>query len=414
MAQASYIVEKQIAPPNILSNLPSEIIGEILCHVLIREAVKTSVLSHRWRYLWCSIPDLLFEHNCVNLPISSPSFVNKFVSFVSRVLLLHRGPVRKFEVAPYCKLEFSNISQWLTFVSRNGIEKLSVEFGNEHITVPSSLFLCDKLKELYLAYSESLKLPVSFDGFMLLTRLVFISVSIDIHSLEKLISGCPLLEILELSNSHSEVLKIHAPRLWYLNLKGTFDGFILEKLPLLEMISVTMADDVTKHSCTLVQFIDKVPDLQKLIGLDYFAQYWSVGMDPTAFAITHNHLWFIKLRIDFEDPWEVRLLSQLLIGSPVLKVFEIEGGRRNGSSNGPSTLISDFWNGSRNLGRQLLKLKKATVTTSGSGNEIEFLKFVLLNSPTLETMIVTPSSKLSVGRMIVDLLRCRRASTWLK
>ncbi|PRQ17700.1 putative F-box domain-containing protein [Rosa chinensis] len=43
----------------------SELPDAILCHILsffsTREAVKTSILSHRWKNVWASVPNLDFD-----------------------------------------------------------------------------------------------------------------------------------------------------------------------------------------------------------------------------------------------------------------------------------------------------------------------------------------------------------------
>nr|GFA50442.1 hypothetical protein [Tanacetum cinerariifolium] len=43
------------------SNLPQNIIENILCLVPIKNAVRTSILSRNWRYNWVTIPKLVFS-----------------------------------------------------------------------------------------------------------------------------------------------------------------------------------------------------------------------------------------------------------------------------------------------------------------------------------------------------------------
>ncbi|PNX71480.1 F-box/FBD/LRR-repeat protein [Trifolium pratense] len=44
-----------------ISNLPINVIDGILEHLDIRDRVRSSVLSTKWRYLWASVPRLEFE-----------------------------------------------------------------------------------------------------------------------------------------------------------------------------------------------------------------------------------------------------------------------------------------------------------------------------------------------------------------
>ena len=45
---------------DIISNLPRKITDEILVRLPIREAVRTCVLSTKWRNKWTTIPELVF------------------------------------------------------------------------------------------------------------------------------------------------------------------------------------------------------------------------------------------------------------------------------------------------------------------------------------------------------------------
>ncbi|KAI3699297.1 hypothetical protein L2E82_43522 [Cichorium intybus] len=65
-----------------LSNLPDYVIHEILSYISIKDAIRTSVLSSRWRFIWTKMPYLNFE----NLNHHRPS-ISKFISNV----LSHRN-----------------------------------------------------------------------------------------------------------------------------------------------------------------------------------------------------------------------------------------------------------------------------------------------------------------------------------
>lgn len=79
--------------PDIISNLPLNVLEHILMCLPIRDAVRTGILSSKWRYKWVSIPELVFDDSCVPISSSITARKSKFVTFVDRVLLLHKGPI---------------------------------------------------------------------------------------------------------------------------------------------------------------------------------------------------------------------------------------------------------------------------------------------------------------------------------
>ena len=63
-----------------MSELPEEIVVSILSRLSLREAVRTSVLSKPWRYVWTSIPALNFDANDISrVPLGDHEY-NKWVS----------------------------------------------------------------------------------------------------------------------------------------------------------------------------------------------------------------------------------------------------------------------------------------------------------------------------------------------
>ncbi|KAI9118763.1 hypothetical protein K1719_010208 [Acacia pycnantha] len=63
------------------SELPEKVLSHILSFLPTKEAVRTSVLSKRWEYIWTSIPKLRFHHH-----FTEPSM--DFVNIIDRLLRL--------------------------------------------------------------------------------------------------------------------------------------------------------------------------------------------------------------------------------------------------------------------------------------------------------------------------------------
>ncbi|KHN47944.1 Putative F-box protein, partial [Glycine soja] len=74
------------------SNLPDVIIGCILFFLPTKEAIRTSVLSKNWIYLWRFITNLEFEDRdtfCIKISISKAPIYN----FVDKILLCLKSSI---------------------------------------------------------------------------------------------------------------------------------------------------------------------------------------------------------------------------------------------------------------------------------------------------------------------------------
>ncbi|XP_044490564.1 F-box/FBD/LRR-repeat protein At1g13570-like isoform X2 [Mangifera indica] len=361
-----------------ISDLPHSIIESILTRLPIRDALRTSILSSKWRYRWATISQLVFDENCVAFSNERSLFENSLVKFITGALFLHQGPIHKFQLSTTQLQWCPDIDQWILFLSRNDIRELVLELGEgELFRVPSCLFNCRKLTHLELFHCE-FNPPLAFKGFSCLKSLNLHQVLVASEAIESLISSCPLLESLSLSHFDSLDLFICAPNLKYLFLEGEFKDICLENTPLLVSLSVAMdmTDDITEHfeqssSCNFIQFLGGVPLLEKLVGSIYFTK----GLSNTSAAVEADDL----------DVWEKECPSDCTF--------------------------------------KQLKLVKMT-DMSGVLHEMELIKFLLKSSPVLEIMSIKPCAFVRHTRqnmliemwtdtklnMLIELLRFRRAS----
>lgn len=265
--------------PDLISDLPQSIIESILTRLPIRDAVRTSILSSKWRYKWSTLTQLVFDEKCVILSNDQCEVEDSLVKFITRALFLHQGPIHKFQLSTTHMTCCPDIDQWLLFLSRNDIKELVLELGEgEWFRVPSCLFNCKKLTRLELFRCE-FDPPPGFKGFLCLKSLNLHQVLVSPEAIESLISSCPLLESLALSYFDSLALTIRAPNLKYLCLEGEFKDICLENTPLLVAMSVAMymTDDIAEHfeqssSCNFNRFLGGVPRLERLIGHIYFTK----------------------------------------------------------------------------------------------------------------------------------------------
>jgi hypothetical protein len=60
-AETTYKKKKKTTNNKCLSNLPEAVLLDILSLLPTKDAARTSLLSKRWKYLWASIPNLVFD-----------------------------------------------------------------------------------------------------------------------------------------------------------------------------------------------------------------------------------------------------------------------------------------------------------------------------------------------------------------
>lgn len=405
---------------DLISDLPESIIETILTKLPIRDAVRTSVLSSRWRYRWASMTHLVFDDRSATDYTDPNTVRDKVANFVTKFLFLHDGPIHKFSICSSYLGTSPNIDQWFLFISRKDVKELAIELGeDEWFRAPSCLFSCKNLSGLELVYCE-LNLPPNFKGFPWLKYLNLHQIAISQDDIECLISSCPVLENLSMSYFDGVELTIRAPNLKYLLLEGEFKDVVLANTPHLVTVSVLMymSDHIAEHfeqssSCNFDKFLGGVPKLERLTGHLYFTKFLSIGNGHERRPMTYHQLKFIELyQVSFEDLNEVLVVLKLIVNCPNLKTLQISGSSNiTAAAHDPDLLLRG-----KNLFDDftLHELKTVKLTdVSGLPLEMIFIKFLLENSPVLEEMSVTPSSYATEGRlsMLIDLLSFRRASS---
>ncbi|KAJ0824560.1 putative F-box domain, leucine-rich repeat domain superfamily, F-box-like domain superfamily [Helianthus annuus] len=104
-----------------LSSLPDDLIHKILSFVSIKQAVETSVLSPRWKYIWTSMPYLNFSsQDFCTLP--------KFSEFVKHVLLGRNNQIEvtSVEVAFRGKVRQAFVKTILNYAFSHNVQQLNI------------------------------------------------------------------------------------------------------------------------------------------------------------------------------------------------------------------------------------------------------------------------------------------------
>ncbi|CAJ2635383.1 unnamed protein product [Trifolium pratense] len=402
------------AEPDRISCLPGHVIDQILSSLRIKEAVRTSILSSQWRNKWRTMPNLVFDKHCVSIAASQhPSIYNiEFLRIVDHVLLFHCGPIIEFEISDYDPSHINvspDIDRWILYVIERSIKELVLDVGlDEHYKIPSCLFSCQSLDCLQL-FSCWLKPPTMFEGWRNLSGLNLHNVSITQDDLEKLISCCPLLEKLMLTDvDNITQLNIHAPNLKYFDILGKFEDINFHNTFQIDTIRVSLRSYLNfknnqsrLHGCfsNLLKFFDHLPHIQSLRIHNYFLKYLVAGVVPVKLSTPCIYLDDLSLCINFNDLKEISAALCLLRSSPNLRKLEIFA--RVEEQTVVLTPTSYCWEDIFLRHAMPIQVRHMTIDgISGTKSELDFIKFLLLYSPVLEKMIVKP-----VGNVTLELTR---------
>ncbi|XP_021736866.1 F-box/LRR-repeat protein At4g14103-like [Chenopodium quinoa] len=212
-----------------ISGLPDNILGHILSFLPTKNAVGTSVLSHRWKYLFTLITNFDFDER--DLFSSRGGFRSQYSNgsgtfkiLVNRTLMLCKATkINKFRVKCARDSDCSNVNSWIEFALLRGVSELSVSTHQfESSALPRQLFFCETLVVLKLSGRFEIKLHESH----ILPHLKFLQLKsssvkfADNCSLNRLISGCPMLEDMVLKGSWEDfsTINISSPTLRSLTL----------------------------------------------------------------------------------------------------------------------------------------------------------------------------------------------------
>lgn len=203
--------ETQCLDLDIISILPVNIIESILSLMPIRDALRTSVLSKKWRYCWRSMPKIKFTDTTVDLHSSNSGGTQlekyKLVNAIFHVLLLHNSPeILEFNWSvAYLDMD-SVLAQIISYLARGNKLKQLI-FVNEDddddgfYKLPVSFFSLQGLEVIYLL-NCTFEPPLDLNRFSRLKRMTLGNVEVSAQMLQRFLSKCPLLEHIGLVSNH--------------------------------------------------------------------------------------------------------------------------------------------------------------------------------------------------------------------
>eukprot|EP00253_Pinus_taeda_P023705 PITA_23705 len=193
-----------------LSALPNEIVGLILSKIWIKEAIRCSVLSKRWRDAYTHISEFELSPVLLMGPLNFPSAIRTaeyrrqcVENTISNILQAHSSYVESFSLSMDGELlDFTreNVCRWVQYAASKNVQRIALRqtlyIG---IPPPAPLFTCARLTTLKLSNYALTDFPDTFLGFNYLISCCFCEVKISEDSLSLFISRCPLLQKLTIS-----------------------------------------------------------------------------------------------------------------------------------------------------------------------------------------------------------------------
>ncbi|KAB2605518.1 F-box/LRR-repeat protein [Pyrus ussuriensis x Pyrus communis] len=253
----SLMLNKKPMPQSIVKDRISELPDPVLCRMLslipTKYAVRTSVLSKRWKNVWVFVPniDLDDENEHFYRRNRDTNDYVRFSMFVDRVLFLHETDIHKFRLHCSNVEDFAPIEGWIrSAIGRNAVEfDLLVEsFTNQNFKLPQSIFMYKKLVVLKVNSNCLSYVPPKSGCFRSLKFLHVTFCFLDNESAGNLFSCCPAVEdltihgdvgprVLNFKISATELKKLRI-RLRDVALIGVVNNFSVSA-PKLETLDVT-------------------------------------------------------------------------------------------------------------------------------------------------------------------------------
>ncbi|XP_071735694.1 F-box/FBD/LRR-repeat protein At1g13570-like [Rutidosis leptorrhynchoides] len=329
-----------------IGSLPQNIIDTILSLMPIRDALRTSILSKRWRYSWTTMPKLVFDHNLVRAISAGGKRLVKYklVNAIFHVLLIHRGPTTLNFELDVNKLgmttEFDQII--LSLSSKINVKDLIINTSNTFYKLPTSFFLLQGLESLELTACE-FQPPVKFNGFNKLRNMHFENVMVSAEELQHFLSSCPLLE---------------------------------------ELVLIAHEEHVDEKFINFVTFFQCAPLIDTLVISKYYMKYMAVGGMPNKLP-TSLHLKDVGLEVCLREQDVISSALCIIRSSPNLEqlsflMYDNEKLPTKESSMKFVDLQDD-------LSLTLDHLKHFEIYNFGNiVCEMEFVKLIMAKSPELE------------------------------
>lgn len=180
-----------------LSILPSDVLNIILSKLPTKDAVKSSILSTRWKNLWKSLTNLDFDDSTLCSSRGRNSIGGaSFSAFVNRVIISRDTPlIKKFRLSLWMPVHAFRIIAWVDAAVKQQVQEVDISLQLDGCyMLPNCLFLCESLTVLKLKIDSPLKVPDDICLPKLKVLCLSHVVVLDVFSIQQLLCSCPVLE----------------------------------------------------------------------------------------------------------------------------------------------------------------------------------------------------------------------------
>ncbi|TXG57505.1 hypothetical protein EZV62_015334 [Acer yangbiense] len=209
---ASKRLEKKTAGEDFIGRLPDDVLAHILSRLDTKEAVKTSILSSRWKNQWTSVYNLYFKMPSYVIGEHRRIWLLKFVGFV--LSRCQSKEIQDFELKDCYFLrdaDLPRLREWMCFAIERNVHnlilKVQIRMERPVIRIPQTILTCKNLVKLNLGnWDAVLDIPDSTVCFPSLKILSIFVEYPDMVLMQKLFQSCPMLEELTIDGhlKHNE------------------------------------------------------------------------------------------------------------------------------------------------------------------------------------------------------------------
>jgi len=172
---------------DIISSLPDVILQHILFSFQTKYAIRTSVLSKRWRHVWCNIPSLSFN----NIIIKEADAINKALSQYTAPKMMN------FHLKINKNNSLHHIKKWTEFAMSRNVENMSLDVRFRSNKIPRFYEINSSVKSLSHRLDLHDVIPRHGVSWTSLKKFSLSYCGLPDES-AKILSGCPILECLTL------------------------------------------------------------------------------------------------------------------------------------------------------------------------------------------------------------------------
>ncbi|XP_034217504.1 putative F-box protein At1g49610 [Prunus dulcis] len=344
-----------------ISELPEEILGGIILSLLpLKEAAATSILSKRWRYVWCFTTNLYFDDDdnllyfrALELEVRHQKSC-RYVNWVNHVLKQHRGSVEQFRICFHLDRRLaSSIDKWIQFAMEKRVRVLLLDcqraFYEASYSFPRTILGLEKEKVTPFCCDIPSLHSCGYTGFGFLRVLQLIGVDVTQEVVEYFLSNCRALERLSLGGARNLVnLRVVRPSvsLKYLSIRcclglksveicdanlvsfayyGTQAKLLLNNLP--SLVEVSFCEYSTFHPESIrlaftpfLCFLSQLETLKLGIHLEMSSwSPWYASPVPTLPNVKH-----LELIVHPDTPFVLYHLASFLKASPSLQTLVLK------------------------------------------------------------------------------------------